>query len=196
MEGFAITFILADNPNMANLTALPNELHEKHARCRAIIETPRGRRTKFDYEPETGLFALGGLLPEGMVFPFDFGFIPSTLGGDGDPIDVMVLMDEPAHVGCLMDVRLIGVIEADQTEKGKTAQNPRLLAVAVHSYTHQDVTSIKELNKSILKQIEAFFGQYSQLRGKKFKVTGRGGPHRALEILKQSIAAFEKKQKK
>ena len=53
---------------------------------------------------------LGGLLPEGMMFPFDFGFIPSTLGEDGDPLDILVLMDAPAHVGCLIEVRIIGII--------------------------------------------------------------------------------------
>jgi inorganic pyrophosphatase len=72
-----------------------------------------------------------------MVFPYDFGFIPGTLGEDGDPLDIMVLMDEPTHVGCPVDIRLIGIIEADQTEDGKTETNDRLLGVAVHSYDNQ-----------------------------------------------------------
>src|SRR6202451_2225946 len=131
---------------MADLTALPNELDVKKCTCRAIIEPPKNRRNKFDYDPESNLFRLGGLLPEGMMFPFDFGFIPSTLGQDGDPLDVMVLMDEPAHVGCLLDVRIIGVVEAEQTEDGKTETNCRLLAVAIHSYSHENVTSIKEMS--------------------------------------------------
>src|SRR3954471_3852554 len=105
---------------MADLTALPNRLDPKKCQCRAIIETPKNRRNKFDYDPDSNLFELAGLLPEGMAFPFDFGFIPSTLGGDGDPLDVLVLMDEPAHVGCLLNVRVIGVIEAEQAEDGKT----------------------------------------------------------------------------
>ncbi len=94
---------------MADLSALSNDLDVKHATCRAIIETPKGCRNKFDYDQDTGLFKLGGLLPEGMMFPFDFGFIPSTLAPDGDPVDILVLMDAPAHVGCLLDVRVIGV---------------------------------------------------------------------------------------
>src|ERR1700692_1329454 len=111
---------------MADLTSLPPNLNARKGVCRAIIETPKGSRNKFDYDPESSLFMLGGLLPEGMMFPFDFGFIPSTLGGDGDPLDVMVIMDEPAHVGCLLDIRIIGVIEAKQTEKGETETNDRL----------------------------------------------------------------------
>src|SRR3984893_11401569 len=103
---------------MSNLAAIPNKWNHKKRECKAIIETPKGRRNKFDYDPEFEMFTLGGLLPEGLAFPYDFGFIPSTLGDDGDPLDVMVVMDEPAHVGCLLDVRLVGVIEAEQTEDG------------------------------------------------------------------------------
>lgn len=178
---------------MPDLTRFPNQLDTKKCQCRAIIETPKHRRNKFDYDPESNLFSLGGLLPEGMSFPFDFGFIPSTLGPDGDPLDVMVLMDEPAHVGCLLDVRIIGVIEARQTQDGKTEANNRLLAVAVHSYSHENLASIDEVSKSLLAQIEQFFISYNKQRGKKFKVKGCNGPKRALELLKEGIKAFEKK---
>jgi inorganic pyrophosphatase len=163
--------------------------------CRAIIETPKGRRNKFNYESDVKMFCLGGLLPEGMSFPFDFGFIPSTLGQDGDPLDVMIIMEEPAHVGCLLDVRVIGVIEAEQTEDGKTQRNDRLLAVAVHSYSHETVTSIDQVSKAKLNQLEQFFVCYNKTRGKKFKTTGRGGPKRALRVIKEGALAFEKKKK-
>src|SRR6478609_592733 len=81
-----------------------------------IIDTPKGSRNKFKYDEQHGLFKLSGVLPAGAVFPYDFGYVPATLGDDGDPIDVLVLMDEPAFVGCLVAARLIGVIEAEQTE--------------------------------------------------------------------------------
>src|SRR5580692_8789185 len=135
---------------MPDLTSFPNDLDRKKLHCRAIIETPKGRRNKFDYDPESDLFMLGGLLPEGMMFPFDFGFIPSTLGQDGDPLDVMVLMDAPAHVGCLIEVRIIGVITAEQTQDGETKTNDRLLGVAVHSYEHEDLESIDDVSKTLL----------------------------------------------
>src|SRR6266550_1709016 len=154
---------------MADLSSLSPQLDTKKCLCRAIIETPKGYRNKFDFDPDSGLFTLGGLLPEGMMFPFDFGFIPSTLGEDGDPLDIMVLMDAPAHVGCLIDVRLIGVIKAEQTEHGKTESNDRLLGVAIHSYDHQDLESISDVSKTLLDQLEAFFTSYNKQRGKKFK---------------------------
>ena len=157
---------------MADLTSLSLQLDNKTCICRAIIETPKGCRNKFDYDPETGLFMLGGLLPEGMMFPFDFGFLPSTLGEDGDPLDIMVLMDAPAHVGCLIEVRIIGIITAEQTEDGKTESNDRLLGVAVHSYDHEDQQSIKDVSKTLLDQVEEFFVSYNKQRGKKFKDYG------------------------
>jgi inorganic pyrophosphatase len=179
---------------MADITALSNQLDAKKCQCRAIIETPKGCRNKFDYDPDSSLFILGGLLPEGMMFPFDFGFIPSTLGDDGDPLDILVLMDAPAHVGCLIDVRIIGIIKAKQTEDGETEKNNRLLGVAVHSYNHQDLSSIDDVNKSLLSQIEEFFVSYNKQRGKKFKVTGTGGPKNAIKFLKDGIKAYRKKR--
>ncbi len=181
---------------MANLESLPHQLDPQTRVCRAIIETPKGCRNKFDYDPDSGLFMLGGLLPEGMMFPFDFGFIPCTLGADGDAVDVMVLMDAPAHVGCLIEVRIIGIISAEQTEKGKTETNDRLLGVAVHSYEHEDVQAIGEVSKTLLDQIEEFFISYNKQRGKKFRVTGTGGPKKAIKFLKSGIQAHKNAQKK
>ncbi len=179
---------------MPDLSALDPRLDEKNCTCRAIIETPKNSRNKFDYDPESRLFELGGLLPEGMLFPFDFGFIPCTLGQDGDPLDIMVLMDAPAHVGCLVAVRLVGVISAAQTEKGKTKTNDRLLGVTIHSYEHESVHSIDELRPSLLQQIQEFFVSYNKQRGKEFKVKGTGGPKKAVRLVKQGMRAFKDKR--
>jgi inorganic pyrophosphatase len=127
---------------------------------------------------------LGGLLPEGMMFPFDFGFIPSILGEDGDPLDVMVLMDAPAHVGCLIDIRLIGIIEGKQSEDGKTERNDRLLGVAIHSYDHEHLSTIDDVSKTLLDQVEAFFVSYNKQRGKKFSVIATGGPKKRCGFLR------------
>ena len=77
-----------------------------------VSETPKGCRNKYAFEPDLGLFVLKKVLPAGSVFPFDFGFVPSTKGEDGDPLDILVLMDEPAFCGCLVPSRLVGLIEA------------------------------------------------------------------------------------
>jgi len=168
---------------MDDLTRLSHQLDVKQSCCRAIIETPRGSRNKLSYHPETKLFRIKHLLPKGMSFPFDFGFIPSTLGADGDPLDILVLMDEPAPVAALVEVRLIGIIKADQTESGKTQENHRLLGVAIPSYDYEDLKSIDRLNKQVLSQIEEFFITYNRQYGKEFKVTGTGGPKEAIRVI-------------
>lgn len=97
--------------SLANLEELPPERADGGT-LQVIIETPRGSRNKYNFDPDQKIFTLKKVLPAGMVFPYDFGFIPDTRGGDGDPLDVLVLMDEPAVPGCLVPIRLIGVIEA------------------------------------------------------------------------------------
>ena len=181
---------------MPKLTSLPNELDPKQRTCRAIIETPKGSRNKFSYDPDTGLFELGGLLPEGLFFPFDFGFIPSTLADDGDPVDILVLMDAPAHVGCLLDVRIIGAIEAKQIERGRKETNDRLLGIAVHSYQHEDLDSIDDVSETLLSQVEEFFVSYNKQRGKKFKITALVGPKKAVKLLRRGIRAFTARSRK
>jgi len=153
----------------------------------AVIETPKGSRNKFNYDPKHGLFRLGGVLPAGASFPFDFGFVPATLGEDGDPLDVLVLMDEPAFAGCLVPARLIGVIEAEQTEASQTAQNDRLIAVAADSHTHREVRSLEQVSENLIKEIEHFFVSYNQVKGKKFKPLGRFGPDRAKQLVDEAI---------
>src|SRR5438477_8746833 len=107
-----------------------------------IIETPKGSRNKFNFNSQLGLFELGKVLPKGMSFPYDFGFVPSTEGDDGDPLDVLVLMDEPAFPGCKVVCRLIGVIEAVQSKKdGEWIRNDRLIALAEVSQNDKDTRS-------------------------------------------------------
>jgi inorganic pyrophosphatase len=151
-----------------------------------IIDTPKGSRNKFSWDEKRELFELTGMLPTGAIFPYDFGFIPNTRGGDGDPLDVLVLMDEPAFTGCLVHSRLLGVIEAEQTEKGETERNDRLIAVAAKSRTSGDLQSMTDLNPKLLEEIEHFFISYNQVKGKKFKPLGRYGPERARKLVQKS----------
>ena len=144
-----------------------------------VIDTPKGSRNKFAYDDQRKTYALKAVLSQGAVFPFDFGSIAGTIAEDGDPLDALVLMDEPAFVGCLVESRVIGVIEANQTEDGKTERNDRIIAVAAESHTHRDIKSLEDLNKTLLEEIEHFFVSYNEQRGKKFKSLGRRGPKRA-----------------
>ena len=154
----------------------------------AIIKSPQGSRNKFNYEPDRGLFRLGKVLPSGSVFPFDMGFLPSTRGEDGDPLDVLVLMDEPVFPGCLVQARLIGAIEAEQTERdGQTMRNDRLIAVAAVAQSHGSIKALAHLEDSTVTEIEQFFVSYNTLAGKEFQPTGRGGPERAKKLVEDGM---------
>ena len=162
-----------------------------------VIETPKGSRNKYNYDEELRLFKLGGVLTSGAVFPFDFGFVPSTTGGDGDPLDVLVLMDEPAFAGCLVRVRPVGVIEAEQTERdGETERNDRLVAVAAKSRLHANVRTLEDLGSGLPEEIEHFFVSYNQAKGKEFKPLGRFGPERALKLVEEGVRRFKDSKKK
>jgi inorganic pyrophosphatase len=169
---------------------------ENSGELNVIIETPQGSRNKFDYDEELQLFKLGGVLPSGAVFPFDFGFVPSTIGGDGDPLDVLVLMEEPAFTGCLVPARLIGVIEALQTEReGETTRNDRLIAIAAGSHTHAHVRSLDDLNENLVDEIEHFFVSYNIIKGKQFKPLGRFGSIKARKLVLEGVANFRRQQR-
>ena len=150
----------------------------------AVVDTTKGSRNKFAYDEQLGLFKLAGVLPAGASFPYDFGFVPSTLGDDGDPLDVLILMDEPAFVGCLVPARLIGVIEAEQTERdGETGRNDRLIAVAVDSRSHEALRSLGDVADNLLHEIEHFFVSYNDAKGKVFTPLRRAGPQRATTLV-------------
>ena len=152
-----------------------------------IIETPRGCRNKYKYEEKTGRLKLSKVLPEGMMFPYDFGFVPDTKADDGDPIDVLVLIEEPTFPGCELESRLIGVIEAEQKEgDDERHRNDRIIAVAKQSLLYGEIKNIDALNPTVLKQIEAFFTNYQKVRNIEHKIIGVEGPDRAADLLKKS----------
>jgi inorganic pyrophosphatase len=154
----------------------------------AVIETPMGSRNKFKFDPKLGAFTLAGVLPQGMMFPHAFGFIPSTRADDGDPADILVVMDEPTFAGCVVHTRLIGVIEAEQKERdGQKERNDRIIAVAAHSHDHSDLHTLGDMNDNALKEIEQFFVNYNKERGKEFKVLARKGPKSAWKLVKKSL---------
>jgi inorganic pyrophosphatase len=158
----------------------------KSGNLNVVIETPKGCRNKYAFDFDLKNYKLKSVLPNGAVFPFDFGSIPGTLGDDGDPLDVLVLMDEPAFTGCLVESRLLGVIEAEQTEEGKTERNDRLIAVAKNSHTHGSLKSLLNVEPKLIDEIEHFFVSYNEVRGKKFRPLARKGPAAATRLIKQS----------
>jgi len=170
-----------------DLSILPHCLDKEALTVRAIVETPSGRRAKFDYDPESGLFALHDVLPAGMAFPMAFGFVPNTLAEDGDPLDIIILADEELPVGCLAEVKLLGVIEACQTERdGRENRNDRLIGRILKSRIYADVHDLDCLGRAMIGELTSFFETYNMLKGKHFQVTAVSDPHRACALIEQA----------
>ena len=158
-----------------------------------IIETPKGSPNKYNYDPELKLFKLKKTLPLGMVFPFDFGFVPNTIGGDGDPLDVLVLMDAPACMGCLVECRLVGVLLANQKEKGSPkVRNDRILAVSTSSLLFGHIKELRILKKELPRSIENFFIDYNNRQNKVFTPIKWMNAVAALKLVKKNLVSKEK----
>jgi inorganic pyrophosphatase len=184
--------------NQKNALAPLNELSPEgeDGLYNVVVETPKGSPNKLAYEPELGTFLLKAVLPQGSTFPFDFGFIPRTLGDDGDPLDVLVLMDHPLPPGTVVPSRLVGVISGDQTERdGETEENDRLLAVSPESPTYKDTRTLSDLPEELVEQVAQFFVNYNEQRGKKFAPKGQHGPKRAENLVERGRKEFRKQSR-
>jgi inorganic pyrophosphatase len=154
-----------------------------------VIETPKGSRNKYAFDPEQKVFKLKKVLPVGMAFPYDFGFVPSTKAEDGDPLDVLVLMDEPAFAGCLLKCRLIGVIEGEQSNGKRNKQkerNDRLIAIEHGNHAWADIRDIHDLGDHFLCELEAFFVDYHKLSDEQYRVISAKGPKAAWKLMKKN----------
>ncbi len=158
----------------------------------AVIEASQGTRHKLKYTPEWSAFVLNGVLPVGLAFPYDFGFLPSTLGDDGDPLDVLVLADEALPPGAVVPCRVLGVIEAEQHDEGEqdAKRNDRLIAVAVKSHRHADCRELKDLPANVLDEIEQFFVAFNASKRGSFRPLARRGAAKAAKLVEEGERRF------
>src|SRR5580700_11605384 len=160
---------------------------------RVVIETPKGSRNKFAFNTTENVFELSKVLPAGMAFPYDFGFIPSTRAEDGDPTDVLVLMDEPAFPGCVLKCRVIGIIEGEQGNKKMRERNDRVVAIEKANHSFADIKHIDDLGKQFLLELEEFFVDYHQLSGEQYRVIAVKGPKEARKRIKDGMRAARRR---
>src|ERR1700704_3483106 len=151
-----------------------------------VIETPKGSRNKYAYDAKEHIFELKKVLPARIAFPYDFGFVPSTRGGDGDPLDVLVLMDEPAFAGCKLTCRIVGLIEGEQSDKKTKERNDRVIAVEDQNHSYARVKHIDELGKRFEKELEEFFVNYHRLSGMSYKILAVKGPAAAQRAIEKA----------
>ncbi|HEV8082709.1 MAG TPA: inorganic diphosphatase [Chitinophagaceae bacterium] len=167
---------------------LPHTFANNKKYIHAIVETPKGCAAKYNFDGDSQMFKLKKILPGGLNFPFHFGFIPYTMAEDGDPVDVMILMDEPSWPGCILECKVLGVIEAEQTEGNAASRNDRIIAAPVASRRYKEIKSIFALDSYLIDEIINFLVSYNRFEKKEFKVIGRQGPQAAVTLIKKQMA--------
>ena len=159
-----------------------------------IVETPKNGRIKYKYNEKYAMLQLDKTLPYGFSFPFEFGFVPSTIGGDGDPLDVLVLSDEATFPGCLVLGQVLGVLQAEQREGKQVNRNDRVVAIPVSVKTQEPMIPLKTLDRALISDITTFFISYNEAQGKRFKSLGFGSRQRALELVEEARKRASKKR--
>jgi inorganic pyrophosphatase len=178
---------------MPNLLKLPP--FSENGDVRVVIETPRGSRAKFSYDPEFQTFTLSKSLLAGLTYPHDWGFVPSTKAEDGDPLDIMVIHDAATLPGLVLTCRVIGILQIEQKSKKKTERNDRLFAVPRRSHSERALKDVADLTKPIREELEKFFIATDELEDKKLNVIGWKGPKTAVQAIKDGAKSFAKDDK-
>jgi inorganic pyrophosphatase len=170
--------------------------HEaRTGRVHVIVDTPAGSGTKFKFDPQFQVFRVSRVLPKGCVFPGDFGFVPATCADDGDALDVLVLDSGPSFPGCLLTVRLIGVIRARQRESGRTIANDRLIGLVETKLNRARTRELREVDPEKVRAVEHFFASYNAFEGRHFEIVGRAGEKRAQALLRQAIRVHRQRDR-
>jgi inorganic pyrophosphatase len=154
----------------------------------AVIEIPKGSKNKYELDKTTGLLRLDRVLHSAVHYPADYGFIPRTFCGDGDPLDVLVLAQEPVYPLTLVEARAIGVMRM-RDEKGV---DDKIVAVSVHDPAYADYSNKDQLPHHVLRQVRRFFEDYKALEQKQVVVEDLLGPADALAIIADALELYRK----
>ena len=180
-------------PNLAKLPLI-DEAHrtvDDEPAFRCVVEAPRGSSVKLKYDPALKVFIMGRALVKGLSYPFDWGFLPSTLGEDGDPLDVMLFHDCATTTGVVVPAQLIGVLEVSQREDGgKRRRNDRIFAVPVDSHREDELNHVDQLSKRMREELEQFFVTAATLEDKELELLGWRGPKTAKALVAEGARRF------
>jgi len=152
---------------------------------RVVIDTPKGNRNKYKWDEGLGLFRLTKILPPGFAFPWNYGFLPKTRSEDGDPLDAIVLMEDPAFCGCVIEGRVRAILRMKSDGK----RNDRIIVSPAGE--HEDRIYVSKIPDRIFREIGVFFAGYHRLRGEVTKTTGRGGARAAMTEIRKAMNKYE-----
>lgn len=169
-----------------NLTKLPAWADKEYVY--AVVETPRGSRAKLEFDPALGAFTLAKPLFAGLTYPYDWGFIPSTLAEDGDPLDVLIIHDAATYPGLVLKCKPIGVLDIEQSSKGKKKErNDRVFVVPDRAPFEGELQDIRRLPKRAIQELETFFEATNALEAKSLQFLGWGGPRKAIKAINRAM---------
>jgi len=170
---------------MADYIRLPIGDHAPQ-RVNAVVEIPQGSVHKYEYDEKLQVFRLDRTLYSPVHYPGDYGFIPSTRGQDGDPLDVLVLVDVPSFPGCVMEVRPVGLL--NMVDQGKNDE--KILAVVENDPIYKEIHEHGEVFPHLLREIEHFFSIYKSLEGKKTEISGWSSAEAARKLISEGRQRF------
>jgi inorganic pyrophosphatase len=168
---------------MTNLLKLSTWADDEHVF--AVVETPRGSTCKLDFDPDLRVFTLAKPLMAGLAYPYDWGFIPSTVAQDGDPLDVLVIHNAQTYPGVVLRCKPVGILEVEQKHEGKKERNDRVFAVPDRSPLESDLTDVRHLPSRAREELEQFFLATNALEDKELEFLGWRGPSRAIKTIKR-----------
>lgn len=161
--------------------------HNSPHEINVVIEIPKGSQNKYEYDSENHIFKLDRVLLSPIHFPFDYGFIPQTLGEDGDPLDALILVNEPSFPGILVIARPVGVLKMQDSGEG----DDKILCVAASDQRMKDIQDVKDLHNAVREEVAHFFEVYKQLEGKKVVLGGWHHMAEAHEIIQAATARYQ-----
>lgn len=171
---------------MKNLYTLPYGASAPEI-LNVVIEVPANSANKYEYDKDLGVFRLDRVLYAAMSYPGDYGFVPSTLAGDGDPLDVIIRSTHPFDPGVLVEARVIGMLDMTD-DKGPDA---KILAVPCTDPRFDDIHDLSDMPSHILAEVEHFFAEYKTLEGKQVMSGGWRGRDVAFTVILESIERWK-----
>ncbi|MEZ5366768.1 MAG: inorganic diphosphatase [Bryobacterales bacterium] len=172
--------------NLIHLPAGPNPPHLVNA----IVEIQQGGSNKYEYDKDLGLFRLDRVLYSAVHYPMAYGFIPSTLADDGDPLDILVMTRSPTFTGCLIEAKPIGLFRMHD-EKG---EDEKILAVPTCDPRFSEMNTLEDMRQHRLREVEHFFSIYKDLEDKKVEIIGWEDRDHAILAINRAIKAYETEQ--
>lgn len=166
---------------------LPNPIADLTRGFNVVIEIPKGSRVKYELDKPSGLLRVDRVLYSAVHYPANYGFLPRSYCGDGDPLDVLVLGNEPVHPLSMMSARAIGVMHME--DQGQ--QDDKIIAVHIHDPAFEEYIELDQLPSHTMREIRRFFSDYKMLEDKVVKVEEMGGAAEAVQVVRAALELYQ-----